>query len=110
MTPEEREALAKQFEADGEPLVIVNDWDRGYEQAMAHAASIVRAHPVTSPWIPVGERLPEDGVPVLCCWAETGEIDKGQIEGKGWWIDFQGYYGIDDVTHWCPFPAPPEPR
>lgn len=55
MTPEEfRESAARAIEARIDD--IKND---GGKEGLVQAAAIVRAHPVASPWIPVGERLPE---------------------------------------------------
>jgi len=59
-------------------------------------------------WIPVGERLPEDNVAVLCwvdgCGAEMVWREKGQ-----WFLSF-AWYPISDSTyaHWQPLPPGPE--
>lgn len=71
-------------------------------------------------WVPVRERLPEEGVSVLCECRHTRQgawfIAVGRIQGKFadlpcWNVpghngDFGGISG--EVTHWMPLPPPPE--
>jgi len=57
-------------------------------------------------WIPVGERMPEDGVPVLT-FTNTGDI------GPVAWVNDRGRWKwhVDDeliVTHWRPLPDGPQ--
>lgn len=61
-------------------------------------------------WIPVTERLPEEGERVLFTdgvW--TGE---GYINKRGKWQRYQNQSYMDvitlDVTHWIPLPEPPK--
>lgn len=66
-------------------------------------------------WIPVGERLPEEGVRVLVCniyggslpnQGDTGYVvDNGVIEDEEWCIPDDPFF---HVTHWMPLPEPPE--
>ena len=65
-------------------------------------------------WIPVTERLPEEGVRVLVCnvyggslpnQGDTGYVvDNGVMEGAEWCISDDPFF---HVTHWMPLPAPP---
>lgn len=67
-------------------------------------------------WIPVEERLPENGVRVLAfnmraknkyigIW--TREKDPG--DGNDCWFDSAGWwYAFDEITHWMPLPTGPE--
>lgn len=53
-------------------------------------------------WIPVGEKLPEIGVPVLVCAGDR--VDVNYREGDVLW-------GIDydfKISHWMPLPTPPK--
>lgn len=59
----------------------------------------------TEGWVPVGERLPEPGVPVLAYWKRPG--------GEGAIVAVRenppgGWFWNVPVTHWRPLPAPPE--
>ena len=66
-------------------------------------------------WIPVSERLPEEGVRVLVCniyggslpnQGDTGYVvDNGVMEGEEWCIPDDLFF---HVTHWMPLPEPPE--
>lgn len=63
----------------------------------------------TTKWIPVTERLPEDGVNVL--WIKR--IDGSQMIAKyekrrNVWTDGHYYGGMNGVTHWMPLPEPPK--
>ena len=105
---------ASQFAIDGEisawvPIAVSADLERRLSALQADAR-----------WIPVGERLPEEGVRVLLQHKDgsqwTGHIawEKPMFEDN-----FRAYqYFIDeaeqaewehgDITHWMPLPAAPD--
>jgi hypothetical protein len=67
-------------------------------------------------WIPVAERLPEDGVPVAIV-ADRGRtpdnrgvVAAGELYHGCWYHTLPGLVvrQIADVTHWMALPAPPE--
>jgi hypothetical protein len=76
--------------------------------------------------IPVSERLPEDGRPVLCyapglcrIWSEDDgrerlvRSDLGQwlltaLNDDGWWRCYGTQLSPNDITHWLPLPPKPE--
>lgn len=77
------------------------------EIALLHAADVA---PV-SRWIPVSERLPENGVSVLG-WYKDNPFARFCPEivswnGKGWVFVYAQRY-VTDVTHWMPLPEPPK--
>jgi hypothetical protein len=58
-------------------------------------------------WVPVEERLPEDGVWVYQI-AEPGGIGFGYIEKGHWYAHTENHTLIGKVTHWQPIqPLPP---
>ena len=65
-------------------------------------------------WIPVSERLPENGSHVIAFIPKGGFCDHGKVtqlfynsdSAMGDWSDDRGHY--DCVTHWMPLPEPPE--
>ena len=63
---------------------------------------------VTKPkWIPVTERLPKIGDPVLCyCRANIYEVMS--MQANGGWMGDGVMYMSGFVTHWMPLPKPPE--
>jgi hypothetical protein len=67
-------------------------------------------------WIPVEERLPEDGVPVAVV-ADRGRtpdnrgvVAAGELYRGCWYHTLPGLITrqIADVTHWMPLPPPPD--
>ena len=61
-----------------------------------------------SDWQPI-ETAPRDGM-ILLVWGEARDIDKGRwsVRYERWRIPSLGLYP-NDVTHWLPLPAVPEP-
>jgi len=78
------------------------------------AATLKASHQLISlvpVWIPVGERLPEEGEPVL--WHHPADTFCHAVVGKrdGDSIDWGSDLNMDiarNVTHWMPLPEPPE--
>lgn len=59
-------------------------------------------------WIPVEERLPEEGVSVLVNHWITG-IEMAYRRGDQWGITWTGFIGSDSgYSHWMPLPSPPD--
>jgi hypothetical protein len=96
------------------PAFDVDAYERGekreYEvQTGDYPSGELDFHPLfTRPaqgWIPVSERLPEDGADVLawCGWAITSRYDD-----ENYWRTEDGRNPIFMVTHWMPLPTPPE--
>lgn len=92
---------------------------RGQNEQLREAAALVTkesAELLERRWIPVTERLPENGVRVLAfnmraknkyigIW--TREKDPG--DGNDCWFDSAGWwYAFDEITHWMPLPSGPE--
>jgi len=72
-------------------------------------------------WIPVAERLPDDGVPVLVTYLGYCDNNPYSDGVAVWKIENNGYNGgweweLDgdevkvQITHWRPLPEPPEPE
>lgn len=73
----------------------------GYEPELI--ADYLIAHGVTvKEWIPVTERLPEDGVQVLAC-TKHGKAFSAHCERGRFRVS-----GSVTVTHWMPLPQPPK--
>jgi len=97
----------------------------GYRSMVTHYAWDAfqrgRAQPAPGEWIPVCERLPEIGIPVLVYTPRTEYLQHAIDEwviyreapvpfssatietGEGW-----GDHDYEDVTHWQPLPEPPK--
>ena len=62
---------------------------------------------MASEWIPVSERLPDDGQSVIVFWRKYKEVGEA-VFGKeeGWFSTDRD--GCHDVSHWMPMPEPPE--
>ena len=71
------------------------------------------------PWIPVSERLPTDGTPVLITYVgfndgkfhsdgvATWSIEENGYNG-GWLWEIDGSEATVEITHWKPLPEPPK--
>ena len=62
-----------------------------------------------SEWIPVTDRLPEDGSDILA-YAENGEdarIVPANYD-RGTWFDCCFNRVTENITHWMPLPEPPK--
>lgn len=57
-------------------------------------------------WIPVTERLPEQGKCVLI-YSDTGKVAEGQYTVTQDWTQFRWSAKNVIVTHWMPLPEPP---
>lgn len=63
-----------------------------------------------SRWIPVSERLPEDGTNVLFTDNSGGTYLGHHVSSAPQWEDHYSYWHSDwyqNVTHWMPLPEPP---
>jgi len=60
-------------------------------------------------WISVDERLPKEGVDVLVTLkiGDRVSVDTDRIY-SGRWFGYSSMRGVSYVTHWMPFPEPPE--
>lgn len=59
-------------------------------------------------WIPVTERLPENGIRVLCkCRANIYEVLRWREKHDEWYHDVNHIYMSGFVTHWMPLQKPP---
>lgn len=90
----ETESLAGRDIGDAEAATI--------RCAIAHLTGFVGDDP--PPWVPVGERLPEDGHHYLGYCLGPGSCTVFFEGGK--WKDCFGYEDVE-VTHWMPLPAAP---
>ena len=56
-------------------------------------------------WIPVSERLPEDGKPVWVCTIWNEQHSGFLIDGV--WVGLFRDFREGEITHWMPLPEPP---
>jgi hypothetical protein len=88
----------------------MKDFDRRIRQGGddAVSAALEYALTVAARWIPVEERLPEEGVSVLVNHWMTG-IEMAYRRGDQWGITWTGFIGSGSgYSHWMPLPSPPE--
>ena len=57
-------------------------------------------------WIPVSERLPEDGKPVWVCTIWNEQHSGFLIDGV--WVGLFRDFREGEITHWLPLPPNPE--
>lgn len=94
---------------------------RGQNKQLREAAALVAkesAELLERRWIPVEERLPENGVPVLINYIASDD-GKYHPDGTAVWTDYGCFWwegSLEDcdtevavpITHWMPLPEPPE--
>lgn len=94
---------------------------RGQNKQLREAAALVAkesAELLERRWIPVEERLPENGVPVLINYIDCND-GKYHPDGTAAWTDYGCFWwegSLEDcdtevtvpITHWMPLPEPPE--
>ena len=78
------------------------------EPLVQEIVSAVRSELKKPEWIPVDDRLPEEGVTVLITW--NGKIDLGKYEEREWWWLAEAFCDYwkeaGDVVAWMPLPEP----
>ena len=80
------------------------------EEEFAKNADWLIANGVTiQKWIPVTERLPDDGGCVLIA-LRWGYVDMGWYDKQfeRWTSEFVNRYEDGEITHWMPLPEPPK--
>ena len=91
-------------------ITIYGGGDEAVEAAKQIAGlSEIVPHDDEPEWIPVSERLPEDGVWVLWfnkSWSCQLVVAKRDGESLDWGGDLCGT--LHGFTHWMPLPSPPE--
>ena len=77
---------------------------------IAHGVTFATDNHVGGNWIPVTERLPEEGEIVLVCGSRKG-IYTAEFRRSGeyhWFHKLNSKYHHCDPTHWMPLPEPPK--
>lgn len=105
-----------------------NEWDSGYNTAMAEATQYIQNAPAVNRWIPVEDALPEYDTMVIVCYYGSDMIlpRKGETVTEAiarqnkvptvtmGFLDEEGWNGADMFpmmirpTFWMPLPEPPE--
>ena len=101
-----------------------NDWDSGYDTAIAEAFEHIKRVPVANvqpvnQWISVKDRLPEENILVLCyARSTTGEGNDyflgALAHGEFWFLKVNDIGHVSypvlhwEVTHWQPLPESPK--
>lgn len=83
---------------------IFGDDDNACRAAML-AQPVSQGYKLPDGWIACSERMPDDGVVVLC--HEGGGVSTLFHRGNGVWDDGDFHSNITGVTHWMPLPAVP---
>ena len=94
-------------------LRSIDEYDTGYAKLIYDAADAIEELEKAAPrWIPMTERLPEEGKFVLV----YGDLYPNKHDGsviavskRMDWNYWQGFGRERNITHWMPLPSAPEP-
>lgn len=100
------------------PITLGDDLVKAADRIEAQAKEIEKLWGQVPHWIPVKERLPENGVPVLINYIASND-GKYHPDGTAVWTDYGCFWwegSLEDcdtevavpITHWEPLPEPPE--
>nr|DAR10767.1 MAG TPA: Protein of unknown function (DUF551) [Caudoviricetes sp.] len=100
------------------PITLGDDLVKAADRIEAQAKEIEKLWGQVPHWIPVEERLPENGVPVLINYIASND-GKYHPDGTAVWTDYGCFWwegSLEDcdtevavpITHWAPLPEPPE--
>lgn len=81
------------------------EYDKEKIQSLEAELEELRNKLFTYRWIPVSERLPEEGISVLA-WGHMNEPGIAWRR-EGMWEDVEEIW-LTGITHWMPLPHPPE--
>lgn len=99
-------------------ITLCDDLAKAADRIEAQAKEIEKLWGQVPHWIPVEERLPENGVPVLINYIASND-GKYHPDGTAVWTDYGCFWwegSLEDcdtevavpITHWMPLPEPPE--
>ena len=99
-------------------ITLCDDLAKAADRIEAQAKEIEKLWGQVPHWIPVEERLPENGVPVLINYIASND-GKYHPDGTAVWTDYGCFWwegSLEDcdtevavpITHWAPLPEPPE--
>ena len=93
---------------EGSKFMLRNDDGGKWMEYADHVVEVARLSALVPRWVPVGERLPPQGVfkSVLICGRDCD--DRLRCTQFGDWFDSDGC-GHRGVTHWLEVPIPPLP-
>lgn len=88
-------------------------WLAGFDGEMTRVSPEGYKMTITpQPWIPVGERLPEEEEEVLACWVPRKDgmacAVIRNLNGKVCWTPADQWTECDPPKWWMPLPEPPE--
>ena len=95
-------AYIQQLEADKEHLGLLRAAD-----AEAYRHKLHELEALVPRWIPVEERLPENGLAIVCCPDPDRPVYIAWMCDGRWLNQFSRPLGLP-VTHWMPLPEPPK--
>ena len=102
------------------PITLGDDLAEAADRIEAQAKEIENLRGQVPHWIPVEERLPENGVPVLINYIASDD-GKYHPDGTAVWTDYGCFWwegSLEDcdtevavpITHWMPLPEPPKEK
>lgn len=76
----------------------------------SHTAMMMAVDALSSKWIPISEKLPEDGTWNLFTNGRNVSVERYKADALDHFYPNGRWFSLDEVTAWMPLPQPYEPQ
>jgi hypothetical protein len=88
---------------------LISD-DREREKGLEYTRSMPPVNPTKTGWIPVSERLPEDGKWAIFTDGKNISVERFKLDAISHFFPNGRWFELEDAIAWMPLPKPYEPQ